>query len=84
MAMTAWLAKFCDQLDLLVGERPNLLTIDDDGADQLVVLDHRYADEGSRPPSLADGMGTASAASSAVWPTCFVSITRWSRPPACG
>ena len=38
------------QLDLLVGERPHLLTIDDDGADQLVVLEHWYADEGSRPP----------------------------------
>ena len=28
MAMTAWAAKFCDQLDLFVGERPHLLAID--------------------------------------------------------
>ena len=31
------------QLDLLVGERPHLLAVDDDGADQLVVLEHRHA-----------------------------------------
>ena len=30
------------QLDLLVGERTHLLAIDDDGADQLVVLEHRH------------------------------------------
>ena len=45
MAMTAWAAKFCDQLDLLVGERPHLLAVDDDGADQLVVLEHRHHDQ---------------------------------------
>ena len=28
MAMTAWSAKVLDQLDLLVGERPNLLAVD--------------------------------------------------------
>ena len=33
------------QLDLLVGERPHLLAIDDDGADQLVILEHRHRDE---------------------------------------
>ena len=32
-----------DQLDLLVGERPNFLAVDDDRADQLVVLEHRHA-----------------------------------------
>ena len=42
MAMTACAAKFCDQLDLLVGERPHLLAIDADRADQLVVLEHRH------------------------------------------
>ena len=36
-----------DQLDLLVGERPDLLAVDDDGADQLVVLEHRTADQWS-------------------------------------
>ena len=35
MAMTAWAAKFCYQLDLLVGERADLLAVDDDGADQV-------------------------------------------------
>ena len=31
------------QLDLLVGERAHLLAVDGDGADQLVVLEHRHA-----------------------------------------
>ena len=48
MAMTAWAAKFCHQLDLLVGERPNLLPVDDDHADQLIVLEHRHSNSGSR------------------------------------
>ena len=38
MAMTAWAAKFLHQLDLLVGERPYLLAVDGDGADQLSSL----------------------------------------------
>ena len=29
------------QLDLLVGERPDLLAVDGDGTDQLVLLEHR-------------------------------------------
>ena len=41
MAMTAWLAKFCDQLDLLIGERSNLLAIDGEHADQFIFLGHR-------------------------------------------
>ena len=36
-----------DQLDLLVGERAHLLAVNDDGADQLVVLEHRHASSGS-------------------------------------
>ena len=32
-----------DQLDLLVGERPHLLAVDDDRADQLVFLEHRHS-----------------------------------------
>ena len=40
-----------DQLDLLVGERPHLLAIDDDGTDQLVVLEHRNGEHGRAPPS---------------------------------
>ena len=36
------------QLDLLVGERANLLAVDDDGADQFVVLEHRHGDQRSR------------------------------------
>ena len=32
------------QLDLLVGERAHLLAVDDDGADQFVVLEHRHGD----------------------------------------
>ena len=37
-----------DQLDLLVGEWADLLAVDKDCADQLIVLKHRHADEGSR------------------------------------
>ena len=29
------------QRDLLVGERPNFLAVDDDGADQFIILEHR-------------------------------------------
>ena len=36
MAMTAWLREIRHQLDLLVAERPDFLTIDVDRADQLV------------------------------------------------
>ena len=35
------------QPDLLVGERPNLLAVDGDRADQLVLLQHRYIDHRS-------------------------------------
>ena len=31
------------KLDLLVGEGPNLLTVDADDADQYIVLEHRHA-----------------------------------------
>src|SRR5204862_6693339 len=37
------------QFDLLVGERPNLLPVDHDYADQFIVLEHRHADCRSRP-----------------------------------
>ena len=36
------------QLDLLVGERPHLLAVDDDRADQLVVLEHRHGKQRAR------------------------------------
>ena len=41
MAMTAW-RRSSDQLDLLVGEWAHLLAVDADGADQLVLLEHRH------------------------------------------
>ena len=34
-----------DQLDLLVGERADLLAVDADGADQFVFLEHRHGHE---------------------------------------
>src|SRR5262245_8705645 len=37
------------KLDLLTGERTNILTEDGNGADQLVVLEHRYSEMRSRP-----------------------------------
>ena len=55
MAITAWAAKFLHQLDLLVGERPHLLAVDGDGADQLVVLEHRHDEHGARAAELDSG-----------------------------
>src|SRR5207245_6274496 len=37
------------QFDLLIGERADLLAVDDNGPDQLVVFEHRHADDGPRP-----------------------------------
>ena len=54
IAMTACAAKFLTRLDLLVGERPHLLAIDDDGADQLVVFEHRHANVRSSPSQSAE------------------------------
>ena len=42
-----------DQLDLLVGERPHLLSIDADRADQLILLEHRHVSRVRAPPSSA-------------------------------
>ena len=44
--------KILHQLDLLVSERPNLLPIDADGADQHIVLQHWHVDGGSRAAEL--------------------------------
>ena len=49
-----------DQLDLLVGERPHLLAVDRDGADQPVVLEHRHTDEGAPAGKLHGGLRGAS------------------------
>ena len=54
MAMTAWLAKFVDQLDLLVGKEANLLAIDEDGTDELALLHHRYGQHSSGTRQLAN------------------------------
>ena len=43
------------QLDLLVGEGPDLLAIDDDSADQLVVLEHRHGEQRARAAEFDDG-----------------------------
>ena len=52
MAMTAWAAKFLHQLDLLVGEWPYFLAVDDDSADQLVVLEHGHSEYVRMPRTL--------------------------------
>ena len=67
------------QLDLLVGERPHLLAIDADGADQLVVLEHRHATRSDAAPARRrDASGIAleigSAGMSAMWTACLVCI----------
>ena len=41
-----------DQLDLLVGEWPNFLAVDDDGADQLIFLEHWHRQTRPSPGSL--------------------------------
>src|SRR5262245_38401062 len=41
-----------NQFDLLVGERLDLLTVDDNGADQLIILEHRHSDRRSRTAEL--------------------------------
>jgi hypothetical protein len=38
--------KVLDQLNLLIRERPNLLTVNHDSADQLVFLEHRHEQHG--------------------------------------
>ena len=47
MAMTAWAGKIGYQRDLLIGEQSYLRAVNADGADELVVLEHR--DEEMRP-----------------------------------
>src|SRR5262249_60248624 len=49
--------KIVDQLDLLVGERSNLLAGDRDGADQPVVLEHGHVDYRSCAPKLGRHAG---------------------------
>src|ERR1700693_3884677 len=46
------------QLDLLVGEGTNLLPIDDDGADQHIVIEHRYREVSSRAGGVGQEDGT--------------------------
>src|SRR6185312_7358235 len=45
------------QLDLPLGEGTHLLAVDDDGADELAVLEHRHTDKRARP-RLFDGDNT--------------------------
>ena len=44
--------KVFHQLNLLVGEWADLLAVYDDSADQLIVLEHRHSDRGSRTAEL--------------------------------
>ena len=50
-----------DQLDLLVGERAYLLPVDENGADHLVILQHRHHEKGPSAGCFKDGDGTRSA-----------------------
>ena len=78
MAMTAWAAKFCHQLDLLVGEQPDLLAVDEDRADQLVLLEHRHGEEGARARQLDDARRSRRARRSRALPQCRVLHDAWS------
>ena len=55
MAMTACAAKFVTSVDLLVGERANLLAVDADGADQFILLEHRHDDNRPNATEIDDG-----------------------------
>src|SRR5262249_22499759 len=46
-----------DQLDVLVGETPHLLAVDDDGADQIILLEHRYDEQRASAAYVDDGNG---------------------------
>ena len=68
-----------DQLDLLVGERPDFLAVDDDRADRAPLLQHRHDEKRPVPPSstavTAWGIPSISASSvhtSTIWTACFV------------
>src|SRR5262245_9863533 len=50
------LGKVLHQLDLLVGKRPHLLPIDSDGADQVIVLEHRRDHHGPSTPAVRKSM----------------------------
>src|SRR5262249_36429476 len=47
--------EICHQLNLLVREGTNFLTKDDDGSNQVIVLEHRHNDGGSNATKL-DGV----------------------------
>ena len=69
MAMTACAAKFCHQLDLLVGERSHLLAVDGNGANQIAFLEHRHDHQRPVPPSLdrAPGHRLRSSIVAQIW-----------------
>ena len=65
-----------DQLNLLVGERADLLAIDENGADQLVILQHWHLDQGPRAAKFdVATLGIPSAAEVSNMTTCFVRRT---------
>src|SRR6516225_9876367 len=47
--------KILDQLDLLLGERANLVAIEDNGADQSLLLEHRHAQDCPHTTTLDSG-----------------------------
>ena len=67
-----------DQLDLLVGERPHLLAVDTNGADQLVSLSIGTIRSVRAPRKLGDAAASGSfyGYESATWTTCFVRRAR--------
>ncbi len=42
---------------MLVGETPDLLAVDDDGADQMILLEHRYEEQRASAAYVDDGNG---------------------------
>ena len=67
----------------------HFLPVDDDGADQHIVLEHRHANVVRIAPRRAsyragDSLGEFRRATSCQWTVSFVRVTRSSRPPGVG
>ena len=58
------------EIDLLVGEGADLLAVDDDRADQLIVLEHRNAKTSAGPPKLASCLAAGRAPNMTIRAAC--------------
>jgi len=71
--------KALDELDLLVGERPNLLAVNDNDADQFILLEHRHCDV-RLGPSQSDRRartGLATLVGAVDWRFCLQHVVKY-------